>query len=143
MTLNAAAGHYAEWAEDPEEALIERARSDPEAIGVLYERHRQAIGDYLYRRTGDSHLAEDLLAEVFLSAVRHLPRYRARKIPFRHWLYRIATNSVNRWARRARLEGPMETLPEEPVALQQDGRRTMDPRAGTVRSTLMTLAPRT
>ena len=35
-----------------------------------------------------------------MAALRWLPRYHHRGVPFRGWLYRIATNTANRWARR-------------------------------------------
>jgi RNA polymerase sigma-70 factor (ECF subfamily) len=82
--------------------LIERAKRDRAAFAVLYRRHYDAIAGHVFRRVGDVHAAEDLVAEVFLTAMRYLPRYRQRGVPFRSWLYRIATNKVNRWARRHR-----------------------------------------
>ena len=87
---------------DAEGELIERAKGDPEAFGVLYRRHYRPVVGYLYRRVGDEHTAEDLAAEVFLSAMRALPRYRVTGVPFRAWLLRIATNAANRWAKRER-----------------------------------------
>jgi len=42
------------------------------------------------------------VADVFLIVMRSLPGYRHRGIPLRAWLLRIATNTVNRWARRHR-----------------------------------------
>ncbi len=89
-------------ARPPEETLIERARSDPEAFAGIYLAHYQAIAGLIYRRTGDQHLTEDLAADVFLAAYRAIPRYRASEVPLRSWLMRIATNRVNRWARRRR-----------------------------------------
>jgi len=83
-------------------ALIERAKHDRNAFAILYRQHYQRIGNYLYRRTGDAHATEDLVADVFLTALRHLPRYRQRGVPFRYWLYRIASNAANRWARQRR-----------------------------------------
>jgi RNA polymerase sigma-70 factor (ECF subfamily) len=80
--------------------LIERARSDPAAFGELYRAHYASIAGYILRCVGDAHLAEDLAAETFLDAWRGLARYRHGAVPFRHWLLRIATNRVNRWARR-------------------------------------------
>lgn len=82
--------------------LVDRARSDREAFAQLYRRHYDAIAGYVYRRVGDAHVTEDLVADVFLAMVRWLPRYRRRGVPFRAWLYRIATNAVNRWARTQR-----------------------------------------
>jgi RNA polymerase sigma-70 factor (ECF subfamily) len=86
--------------DDSEQALIARARRDAAAFAEIYRRHAHAITGYVYRRCGDAHAADDLVAEVFLAAMRALPRYRDRGVPLRAWLYRIATNTVNRWARR-------------------------------------------
>jgi RNA polymerase sigma-70 factor (ECF subfamily) len=48
------------------------------------------------------HTTEDLVAETFVAAMRALPQYRYRGVPIRAWLYRIATSTVNRWARRGK-----------------------------------------
>jgi len=93
----------AEWTTTgADDNLVDRARSDREAFALLYRRHYDAIAGYVYRRVGDRHVTEDLVADVFLAMVRWLPRYRRRGVPFRAWLYRIATNTVNRWARTQR-----------------------------------------
>ena len=85
---------------DGERELVERAKRDSQAFALLYRRYYPAIVGYVYRRVGDRHTAEDLVAEVFLTALRYLPRYRYRGVPVRAWFYRIATNEVNRWARK-------------------------------------------
>jgi len=87
---------------DLEHELIERAKHDPEAFGVLYQRYLPVLSNYVFRRTGDVHTTEDLVADVFLIVMRTLPGYRYRGVPLRFWLLRIATNVVNRWARRQR-----------------------------------------
>jgi len=81
--------------------LIRRAARDPDAFGQLYRLHYKPVAAYLYRRIGDEHTAEDLAAETFLAAHRSLWRYRPGPVLFRAWLYRIASNRANRWARRA------------------------------------------
>ena len=88
------------FAMECESELIERAKRDPEAFGALYRRFSPMLLNYVHRRTGDVHATEDLVADVFLIVMRSLPGYRHRGIPVRSWLLRIATNTVNRWARR-------------------------------------------
>lgn len=83
-----------------ERLLIERARRDRAAFATLYRLHHSAIARYLHRRIGDNHIAEDLASDVFLAALKGMPRFTYRNIPIRAWLYRIATNSANRWAKR-------------------------------------------
>jgi RNA polymerase sigma-70 factor (ECF subfamily) len=80
-------------------ALVARAKRDPEAFGLLYERHVKRIYNYVYYRTGNEHDAEDLTARVFHRAILHLDEYTERGVPFTAWLYRIAHNLVANWHR--------------------------------------------
>jgi RNA polymerase sigma-70 factor (ECF subfamily) len=82
-----------------ETALVEQAKTDPEAFGLLYERYVDKIYNYVYYRTGNHHDAEDLTAKVFYQALNHIPRYIQRGAPFSSWLYRIAHNLVANWHR--------------------------------------------
>jgi RNA polymerase sigma-70 factor (ECF subfamily) len=79
--------------------LIERAKEDPEAFGLLYERYVDKIYNYIYYRTGNHHDAEDLTAKVFYQAMNHIGRFVQRGAPFSSWLYRIAHNLVANWHR--------------------------------------------
>ncbi len=91
------------WGDDADEReLIERAKRDRDAFALLYRRHYRELAAHIYRRTGDLHTTDDLVADVFLTALLTLPRYRYRGVPLRFWFLRIATNAVNRWARRQR-----------------------------------------
>ncbi|HQV68307.1 MAG TPA: sigma-70 family RNA polymerase sigma factor [Thermoflexales bacterium] len=80
---------------------IQRAKSDPEAFGVLYERYVTAIYRYAYYRIGDVQDAEDLTARVFVRALKHIHNYDERGVPFAAWLYRIAHNLVVNFHRDA------------------------------------------
>jgi RNA polymerase sigma-70 factor (ECF subfamily) len=82
-----------------EKVLVERAKTDPESFGLLYERYVDKIYNYIYYRTGNHHDAEDLTAKVFYQALNHISRYVQRGAPFSSWLYRIAHNLVANWHR--------------------------------------------
>ncbi len=84
---------------DDEAVLIDRAKSDPEAFGDLYERYVGRIYSYVYHRTGNASDAEDLTERVFLQALTHLQSYTHRGLPFSVWLFRIAHNLVANWYR--------------------------------------------
>jgi len=84
---------------EPEELLIERAKTDPQAFGELYQRYVDRIYNYVYHRTGDHHEAEDLTARVFFQALTNIRRYANRGAPFSAWLFRIAHNLVANWHR--------------------------------------------
>jgi RNA polymerase sigma-70 factor (ECF subfamily) len=82
-----------------EKALIERAKEDKEAFGQLYEIYVDRIYNYVYYRTGNVADAEDLTAKIFVRAMKHIPRYQDKGVPFSAWLYRIAHNLVANWHR--------------------------------------------
>lgn len=77
-----------------ERLLIERAKHDASAFGILYERHVDRIYNYVFYRVGDEQEAQDLTARVFYRALAHMDDYRDRGAPFAAWLYRIAHNLV-------------------------------------------------
>ena len=90
---------------DEDQMLVSAARHDSEAAGRLFDKYYGEIFGYIYHCSLDTHTAEDLTSNVFLSAFRHLGRYKLRQIPFRAWLYRIATNEVRmHWRRRKRIK---------------------------------------
>jgi len=86
-------------ANSEESELIERAKTDSEAFGLLYERYHTRIYNYVYYRTGNVADAEDLTARIFVRAMQHIETYEDKGLPFSAWLYRIAHNLVANWHR--------------------------------------------
>jgi len=104
-----------------EKALIERAKVDRDALAVLYRRYLPTITAYVVHRVGSKHDAEDIVANVFLAMVRGLSRYRCDKAPLVAWLYRIATNEINRSIRKRRIRqffGFGETIVDEKKSIE-------------------------
>lgn len=121
-----------------EAALIDSARTDPEALSTLYRSHYAAIYGYVYRRIGKESDTGDVVAETFLAMVRYLPRYRWTGAPFRAWLLRLATTQIHRWARKRRWFRFWGRLEEaEPVST--DGSSARDARAERLREALWKL----
>ncbi len=85
---------------DSDRVLVERAKSDPEAFGRLFDRYFDPIFAYLFRRTGDWEASRDLASETFLKALKALPRYRWQGRPLSAWLFAIATNELRMYYRR-------------------------------------------
>jgi len=91
------------WDED--QILVSAARQDTEAVGRLFDKYYSEILGYIYHCTLDDTITEDLTSNVFLAVFRHLGRYKWQQIPFRAWLYRIATNEVRmHWRRQKRIK---------------------------------------
>jgi RNA polymerase sigma factor (sigma-70 family) len=93
------------------------AGGDPDAFGLLFERHGRSIYNYCFRRTGDWARAEDLTSIVFLECWRRRDIELAgdKVLP---WLFGIATN-VCRSRRRsvARHRAALGRLPAPDRAL--------------------------
>lgn len=82
-----------------EAELVERAKTDKEAFGQLYEMYYGRIYNYVYYRTSNVVEAEDLTARIFERAMKHIGNYQDQGVPFSAWLYRIAHNLVANWYR--------------------------------------------
>jgi RNA polymerase sigma-70 factor (ECF subfamily) len=80
----------------------------------LYEEHAQPLFGFLAYRTGDTGLAEDLLADTFERALRARARFDPRKASEKTWLYAIALNLLRDSARRSKTEkSALERMPQE------------------------------
>jgi RNA polymerase sigma-70 factor (ECF subfamily) len=86
---------------DAERRLIEAAQRDGARFGELYEKYVDAIYSFSYHHTGSHQQAEEVTAETFERALKHLPGYRWRGVPYGALLYRIAASVVSRQRRRA------------------------------------------
>jgi RNA polymerase sigma-70 factor (ECF subfamily) len=97
-----------------ERQLIEAAQRDPRCFADLYEHHFERVYVFIARRVRDRHEAEDITADVFHQALKNLPRFEWRGVPFAAWLFRIARNAIaDRWKRAARERAVPD--PEEPT----------------------------
>ena len=79
-------------------SVIERSLVEPERFAILFDRHAPHIQRYLVRRVGRQ-AADDLVAEVFLTAFRKRSRYDTDHPDARPWLYGIATNLIGQHRR--------------------------------------------
>lgn len=94
-----APGAQALSAAQEEAALVEQAKADPAAFGILYERYIDRVYAYIYHRVGNAQDTEDLTARTFYRALDKLHTYEDRGLPFSAWLFRIAHNLVANWHR--------------------------------------------
>ncbi len=85
--------------------LIARAQAgDAAAFGELYTRYAKCILRYMYVRTREPELAQDLTQEVFVRVIKGIGglQYRGEKL-FLGWLYTIAGNVLVGQTRRRQI----------------------------------------
>ena len=98
-----------------------RGRDDPSAreavdFAAIYQQHRLAIYRYVLARVGHVEDAQDITAQVFPNAYRHVRSYRGRASII-HWLIGIARHHVIDHYRSTRQHDlPLDAVQEHPAA---------------------------
>jgi RNA polymerase sigma-70 factor (ECF subfamily) len=94
--------------------LLRQARSgDQRALDALCRRNWKPVYRCFAGLTGNPAEAEDLTQEVFLRALRSLPRFEDRGLPFAAYLLQIARNLArDRWRSRPARLVVTENLPD-------------------------------
>jgi RNA polymerase sigma-70 factor (ECF subfamily) len=94
---------------EDEAQLVRRAKQgDQAAFAEFYTRHHDAVYTYLYYRTNDVQVAEDLTGEVFLRLVAKMDKFTYRGRPILAWLYTIARNLLIDHQRKQAQFGTLE-----------------------------------
>jgi RNA polymerase sigma-70 factor (ECF subfamily) len=91
-----------EGLEDAE--LILRSSREPEAFGVLFERHAEPMLAFFARRTLDAEAAAELVAETFAEAFSSRSRFRDQGVDGAGWLYGIGKHLLSRYFRAGAVE---------------------------------------
>src|SRR5437763_8724446 len=103
-----------------ERRLIDRgAAGDQEAFRQLVLRYHRLVINVAFRALGEVALAEDVAQEVFVKVYKALPAYRHDK-PFKHWLHRVAANTVTDSLRRRRPVVSLDGLDQPLVSAGSD-----------------------
>jgi RNA polymerase sigma-70 factor, ECF subfamily len=114
----------------PDERQFRREQGD---LDLLFREHYPEIVRYLAARLGSREEAADLASDVFVEAVRGVPRLRWRGKPVLAWLYRVAANmAADHVKQRAREIAVAET--PSPVAAPRDTLPERDALARAMRS---------
>lgn len=130
--------------QDEDAALAMRAsKGESAAFGLLYDRHVAAIYRYVYYRVRDDAEAEDITSDVFMRALKAMPRYEPRQA-FLAWLYRIARNAVIDRARKGNRQVSFEDALEHPGVdkiVEPDAEILAHSDSATLRDALAKLTP--
>jgi RNA polymerase sigma-70 factor (ECF subfamily) len=79
--------------------VLRLQQGDLDALGILYDRHRQMVYRTALVITGDTEEASDLLQDVFLRLHRFSHRIDPLR-PLEPWLYRMTSNLAYTWIKR-------------------------------------------
>lgn len=90
-----------------------------ETLGVLWDDINPKLYGYLINVLRDSTLADDILQETWLKAIKGLPKFQSRGVRFSAWVFAIARNEC-RQAWRKTSQTSSVPLPEETATLHSD-----------------------
>ncbi|REK76950.1 RNA polymerase sigma factor [Paenibacillus paeoniae] len=127
-----------------EELIEEIKRGSPSAMEVLIKRHYNLVFAYLYRSTGDYHLACDLTQDTFMKLVKFIGDYTSRG-SFKPWLLRIALNTCRDYMRSSTKRTRLQTQ-EVDDSLQDPNAKVIDlieqkQESNRIRHAIMELPP--
>jgi RNA polymerase sigma factor (sigma-70 family) len=106
--------------------LIILSWDEPEAFGVLFERHAEALLGYFARRTLDAEASAELTAETFAQAFASRRRFRDQGADGMAWLYGIGKNLLSRYFRSGAVDARARRrlgMPERTVGTTDDYER--------------------
>lgn len=106
--------------------LVRRARDEPELFTVLFRRHVRDVHAFVWRRTRNDALTDDITAVTFEKCWAALPGFRPRHPTIRPWLLRIAAHELAGHFRSERRRDAREVRTARREARHVDSMPAMD-----------------
>jgi RNA polymerase sigma-70 factor (ECF subfamily) len=119
-----------------DEALVHRVRAgDRELFGVLVDRYKRGIANFIGATVRNSSETADLSQETFLRAYAHLGTFNPQLGKFSTWIYQIARNVIRTYlAKSLRAPALAELSQEQSIeSALPDMSREADPAGGVLR----------
>jgi len=111
------------------ELMLRVKEGDDASFGLLLEKHRTSVVNFLYRMVQNQAVAEELAQEVFLRVYRSRSSYEPTA-KFTTWLFRIATHLALNALRDGKNEKLQERLDDDssdlPTRQVADQRQTVE-----------------
>lgn len=81
-----------------EQALLARAKRNPQAIGEIYDLYADRLYGFILKRCGHRETAEDLVSKIFTRFIENLPNIEWQGVSIGAYLYRAASNAlIDHW----------------------------------------------
>ena len=89
-------------------------KGDQEALGLLWDDITPKLYGYLAKTLNNSSLAEDILQDSWLKAIKAIHTFQPRGVRFRAWVFAIAKNECRSHWRKQKHDISIEDLHAEP-----------------------------
>ena len=123
----------------PDHLVARATKGDNKAFGAIYELWAEYIYRFVYLKTRDESVADDITAEVFLKVWKGIKTFKPKAdTKFSTWLFAIARNSVIDYYRTTHQTIPFDNLPE---IVDVEGGMDLYPEQHQLEETLNELRP--
>lgn len=105
-----------------DQQLVLLAQKNRQAFSIIYDKYFERIYCFIYKRVQREEIAGDICQEAMLKAMFNIHKYVNRGAPFSAWLYRIASNEVNLYFRKAKRENLVSIDKKDLVSLLSEAK---------------------
>ena len=103
--------------------LVKKAKQDIQAFDELYRIYYPKINNFVFHRTFNEDVRNEIVSNVFYKAMKNLYRFKfleSHRCSFSAWLYRIAVSEINQYYRDRKRDLKLmlkkrNDLPEDPT----------------------------
>ncbi len=124
------------FSDQSDEALVHRVRSgEREVFGVLVDRYKRGIANFIGATVRNSYETADLSQETFLRAYSHLNTFNPQLGKFSTWIYQIARNVIRTHLAKSQRAPQVQEISQEQAleAMVADPSPQADPAGGLLR----------
>ena len=97
--------------------LAVKAVHDEESFTELYEHFFPLVYKFIYAKTSDAEITDEIISETFLKMYQHLHEYNPMRAAFSTWLYNIALNELKMFWRKKNYRGEHEEIFDEEIEI--------------------------
>lgn len=114
---------------DNETMLVDQAKTDDRAFAILYDFYFPKIYFFVFKRTGQKEVTEDIVSAVFIKIFTGLKTFKPNHDnSFAAWVYRIANNKLTDYYRSAHRHSTVDI-----ASISEPRDDNQDPRADFIR----------
>ncbi len=124
------------FSDQSDEALVHRVRSgEREVFGVLVDRYKRGIANFIGATVRNSYETADLSQETFLRAYAHLNTFNPQLGKFSTWIYQIARNVIRTHLAKSQRAPQVQEISQEQAleTMVADESPHADPAGGLLR----------
>jgi len=114
---------FSNYSEEKIKNIVKKAKSyNKEAFAQIYEIYHDPIYKYIFYRTGDNEITNDLTHDVFHKILKNIKNYKLGDVPFSVWVFKISKNILINFYKHKEIENKHGYLLSEHLITKNDSK---------------------